>query len=135
MIVKAEIPDLYTQFKLMAEFTSSDIQEASKGYPISDTFMLVQTTVQWFSSLDVEKIKSDRTYLIKAQIDMREEDFTRYDRIRFSESGDRFDPFTMGSYNPKNSYIGAGLSDYLGGGGHSSRGGLYGLHKKSNAAF
>lgn len=41
MIVKAEIPDLYTQFKIMAEFTSSDIQESAKGYPISETFMLV----------------------------------------------------------------------------------------------
>lgn len=54
---------------------------------------------------------------------MREEDFTRYDRIRFSEVGDRFDPFSIASHNPKNSYIG----------GESYLGGVGAFGKKSNA--
>ena len=53
-----------------------------------------------------------------------EQDFTRYDRIRFSEAGDRFDPFTVATINPKNCYIGDG--SYLGFG--------LGGHKKSMAA-
>ena len=52
LICKSEVPDLNTQVKLMLEFTSSDIQEASKGYPLSDTFMLITTTIQWISSLE-----------------------------------------------------------------------------------
>jgi hypothetical protein len=56
LIVKAEIPDLCTQLKLITEFTSSDIQEASKGFPISDTFMLITTTVSWLSSLEFDKL-------------------------------------------------------------------------------
>jgi len=38
--------------RIITEFTSTDVQEASKGFPISDTFMLLYTTVQWISSLE-----------------------------------------------------------------------------------
>lgn len=46
---------------------------------------------------------------------MKEESYVRYDRIRFSEMGDRFDPFNVhGNMGVKNSYIsyggGAGAS-------------------------
>lgn len=41
VIVKAEIPDLYSQLKLISEFTSADIQEATKGFPLSEIFMLI----------------------------------------------------------------------------------------------
>ena len=38
---------------------------------------------------------------------MREDGFTRYDCIRFSEAGDRFDPFSNATNNHvKNSYLG-----------------------------
>jgi hypothetical protein len=42
---------------------------------------------------------------------MRDEEFfTRYDRIRFSEAGDRFDPFNMAATNQaKNSYLGENI--------------------------
>lgn len=73
LICKSEVPDLNTQVKLMLEFTSSDIQEASKGYPLSDTFMLITTTIQWISSLDPEKISEDRSYLVNAQVQMKED--------------------------------------------------------------
>ena len=40
---------------------------------------------------------------------MKEESYVRYDRIRFSEQGDRFDPFNMhGPMHVKNSYISVG---------------------------
>lgn len=46
---------------------------------------------------------------------MRDDGFTRYDRIRFSEVGDRFDPFQVtAQHHAKNSYIGD--NSYLGGG-------------------
>lgn len=107
LLCKAEVPDLYTQMRLTNEFTSPDIQEANRAYPISELYMLLYTTVHWISSLDPQKISEDKTYLLRAQVEMREEDFTRYDRIRFSEvGGDRFDPFSVDrGNNVKNSYI------------------------------
>lgn len=37
---------------------------------------------------------------------MKADNYVRYDRIRLSEKGDRFDPFSMASVMPvKNSYI------------------------------
>ncbi len=46
---------------------------------------------------------------------MKEESYVRYDRIRFSEHGDRFDPFNMhGNMGVKNSYISyGGASSFL----------------------
>ena len=64
--------------------------------------MLMYTSVQWMSSLDTEKVQADRSYLLNAKVEMREDDYVRYDRIRFSEVGDRFDPFSIASYNPQN---------------------------------
>lgn len=114
VIVKAEIPDLFSQLKLISEFTSTDIQEATKGYPLSEIYMLIQTTVQWLSSVDIQKLQADRSYLLNAKIEMRDDGFTRYDRIRFSEVGDRFDPFQVTvQHHAKNSYIGD--NSYLGG--------------------
>ena len=70
--------------------------------------MLLYTTVRWLSGLDPNKISEDRAYLLKANIEMKDEDFVRYDRIRFSEVGDRFDPFSIADNNHvKNSYIGS----------------------------
>jgi len=66
LVCKAEVPDLNTQLRLMTEFTSTDVQESSKGYPISDTFMLLFTTVQWISGIEQEKISQDRRYLLNA---------------------------------------------------------------------
>jgi len=57
-----------------------------------------------------------------------EQDFTRYDRIRFSEAGDRFDPFTVATINPKNSYIGDG-SYFMGFGGASRKSMAASSHK------
>jgi Vacuolar sorting protein 9 (VPS9) domain len=127
ILVKAEIPDLYTQLKLITEFTSPDIQDASHAYAISDTYMLLFTTVSWLSSLPIDTLQAQgMQYLQQAKVQMREEgeDFTRYDRIRFSEVGDRFDPFSMAHQNPKNSYIGG--ESYLGFG-------QWGAAKKSTA--
>lgn len=67
--------------------------------------MLMYTSVCWMSSLDTEKVQADRSYLLNAKVEMKEDDYVRYDRIRFSEVGDRFDPFSIASYNPKNSYL------------------------------
>jgi hypothetical protein len=40
---------------------------------------------------------------------MKDESCVRYDRIRFSEHGDRFDPFNLhGNMHVKNSYISVG---------------------------
>ena len=40
---------------------------------------------------------------------MKEDSYARYDRIRFSELGDRFDPFNVhGNMGVKNSYISVG---------------------------
>ena len=42
---------------------------------------------------------------------MKEESYARYDRIRFSEYGDRFDPFNIhGPMHVKNSYISVGAA-------------------------
>ena len=42
---------------------------------------------------------------------MKEDQFVRYDKIRFSENGDRFDPFAMATQQKvKNSYISDGAS-------------------------
>jgi hypothetical protein len=58
--------------------------------------------------------------LLNAKIETREDGFTRYDAIRFSEVGDRFDPFQITSTNPaKNSYIGE--PSWLGGGLQSKK--------------
>jgi hypothetical protein len=72
--------------------------------------MLITTTIQWISSLDPEKISEDRSYLINAQVQMKGDQFVRYDKIRFSEVGDRFDPFAMATQKVKNSYISDGAS-------------------------
>jgi hypothetical protein len=63
------------------------------------------TSVHWMSSLETEKVQADRSYLLNAKVEMKENDYVRYDRIRFSEVGDRFDPFSIATYNPKNSYL------------------------------
>ena len=52
LVCKAEVPDLNTQMRIITEFTSTDIQESSRGFPLSDTFMLLYTTVQWISALE-----------------------------------------------------------------------------------
>ena len=63
---------------------------------------------------------------------MRDEDFTRYDRIRFSEVGDRFDPFSIESKNHvKNSYIVGDNINFLNT-SFSDRGALA---KRSNASL
>jgi hypothetical protein len=42
---------------------------------------------------------------------MKDESYVRYDRIRFSEYGDRFDPFNIhGPMHVKNSYISVGAA-------------------------
>ena len=53
---KSEVPDLYSQLKLMVEFTSADIQESARGFTLSETFMLVFTTISWVSGLDPAQI-------------------------------------------------------------------------------
>ena len=45
---------------------------------------------------------------------MNEESYARYDRIRFSEYGDRFDPFNInGNMGVKNSYISVGGGSFI----------------------
>ncbi len=45
---------------------------------------------------------------------MKDESYARYDRIRFSEYGDRFDPFNIhGPMHVKNSYISVGAASFL----------------------
>ena len=113
VIVKAEVPDLFSQVNLIKEFASAAIQEGN--LPLSEVFLMIQTTVQWLSSVDIAKLQADRTYLLNAKIETREDGFTRYDCIRFSEVGDRFDPFQVTSQNQaKNSYLGD--NSWLGGG-------------------
>lgn len=110
---KAEVPDLNTQMRILSEFTSTDVQESSRGFPISDTFMLLTTTVQWISGIEKDRISEDKKYLLNAQIEMKEESYARYDRIRFSEIGDRFDPFNMhGNMGVRNSYISVGARSF-----------------------
>ena len=76
--------------------------------------MLLTTTVQWISGIMQERISEDRKYLLNAQIEMKEESYARYDRIRFSEYGDRFDPFIMhGNMGVKNSYISVGGGSFI----------------------
>jgi hypothetical protein len=93
--------------------------------------MLFLTCVSWISSLEQSKIQEEgKTYLLRAQVQMREDqDFTRLDKIRFSEFGDRFDPFMDATVNPKNSYIGD--SSYLNFGGPLSQKGGNVVSKKS----
>lgn len=50
---------------------------------MSDTFVSIYTTVKWISSLSALKLQ-DKSYLIKAKVEIREEqDQVRYDKIRF----------------------------------------------------
>jgi len=87
----------------MTEFISPDIQEASQGYLISDTFSLFYTTVQWISQLDTKKLTAPerRSYLVKANVELQSGEFLtniRYDRIVFGREGtggDRYDPFRL----------------------------------------
>lgn len=57
IICKSEVPDLFSQLRLTNEFTSPDIQQSSRAFPISDTYMLLYTTIDWFSCLDPAKIE------------------------------------------------------------------------------
>jgi hypothetical protein len=71
IIAKSEIPDLMSQLRLMTEFISDDIQDASKGYQISHTFSLFFTTISWISQLDQKKLCEDmRSYLVKANVEI-----------------------------------------------------------------
>lgn len=72
IISRAEVEDLMSQVRLMTEFISQDIQEASQGYLISDTFSLFYTTVQWISQLDNKKLTAPerRSYLVKANVEI-----------------------------------------------------------------
>lgn len=82
--------------------------------------MLIYTTVHWLVSIDQQRTKDSRAYLMQAQIEIRDENYTRLDRIRFSEVGDRFDPFSLATNNPvKNSYIAPELFGGFGGSNQS----------------
>lgn len=66
--------------------------------------MSFYTTVQWLSALEVSKLK-DPTYLLNANVDIREELDVRYDRIKLEES-DMYDPFSLKSGSwIQNSYL------------------------------
>eukprot|EP00347_Sterkiella_histriomuscorum_P007333 403349353 len=107
IISKAQVPDLLTQLKFIKEFTSEDIQNSEQNFTISNTYMQVYSTVKWISSLDKSKLY-DKSYLLKANVLIKEEEETvRYDKIKFQEENDRYDPFSVegGSFLEKNSYI------------------------------
>ena len=87
----------------MNEFTSQGIQD--QIFHISNTFTLIITTVQWISSLEREKL-IDKAYLLEAIVEIRnEQESIRYDRIRFSCSSDKFDPFSVDNSQAGNSYL------------------------------
>jgi hypothetical protein len=122
IIARAEIPDLMSQLRLMTEFISEDIQEASQGYQISDTFSLFFTTVQWISQLDSKKLSEDmRSYLGKANVEINNGEFmlnVRYDRIKIGKDGgsDRYDPFNL--LQPKERREGSVCNSYIDGTQH-----------------
>ena len=55
----------------MTEFTSGEIQNGV--YKLSGIYTLLFTTVQWLSCLDKEALANDKTYLINARIEIKED--------------------------------------------------------------
>ena len=70
LLVKAEIPDLISQLKLIQEFTSTDLQD-SVEYTISNTFTMFYTTIWWLSALNPSMLSKDKTYLLKANVQIK----------------------------------------------------------------
>jgi len=118
IIARAEVPDLMSQLRLLTEFTSEEIQDASAGFQVSEAFTLIYSTVSWMSQLDAQKLKEDaRAYLLKANVDiLHQEELmnrVRYDRIVVgkTDGNDRwYDPFQL---NPSRARRGSVCNSYL----------------------
>ncbi|CDW85155.1 UNKNOWN [Stylonychia lemnae] len=106
IIVKAQVPDLITQLKFIKEFTSEDIQDHEQNFQICDTFVKFTSPINWICSLEASKLQ-DKSYLLQANVQIKEEEAVRYDRIRFQDEGDKYDPFSVGggSILEVNSYL------------------------------
>lgn len=68
--------------------------------------MQLFSTIKWISSLEANQLY-DKSYLLKANVEIKEDEVVRYDRIKFQEGNDHYDPFSVdgGSFLEANSYI------------------------------
>jgi hypothetical protein len=72
IIIKAQIPDINAQLKLIAEFSSEYVQgetEESAGNPLSDTYSMLFSSIKWLSALDLKKLQENpKKYIMNARV-------------------------------------------------------------------